>query len=146
LRIVVARVFLDANVFLYAVGGDSPHRASCRAVVEAVGKGTIDGITSTEVLQEILHVRSRRSGVKDATNAARAAAEIVADVLPVTKPDILVACDILDIHPRPAARDALHVAVMRNARIRLLVSLDKDFDAFADIKRVSPTEALRTAG
>jgi predicted nucleic acid-binding protein len=80
----VARLFLDANVFLHAIGADSPHRTACRAVLEAVGQGKLDGITSSEVLQEILHVRSRRMNVKDAASAVRAAADLVAEVLPVT--------------------------------------------------------------
>ncbi len=140
----MARVFLDANVFLYAIGGDSPHRDSCRAVIQAIGDGTIDAVTSSEVLQEILHVRARRFGVNDASKAVRAAAGVVTDVLPVTKGDVLVACDVLEERPQPSARDALHVAVMKNARIHLLVSLDKDFDHLTGIKRVTPAEVLRT--
>lgn len=31
----VARLFLDANVFLYALGADSPHRAPSRNVLQA---------------------------------------------------------------------------------------------------------------
>jgi len=66
----VAKLFLDANVFLYAIGADSPHRAPCRDVLQVVGQGKLDGITSSEVLQEILHVRSRRVNVADAANAS----------------------------------------------------------------------------
>lgn len=81
----MARVFLDANIFLYATGGEGAHREPCRAVLLAVADGALEGVTSTEVLQEILHVRSRRLGLKDAGAAARAAASLVAEVLPVAK-------------------------------------------------------------
>jgi len=138
----VARVFLDANVFLYAIGGEGPHRAPCRAVLSAVGAGTLDAVTNTEVLQEILHVRSRRVDMNDATSAVRAAASIVADVLPVTREDVLEACAILDLYPMLGARDALHAAVMKRARVSLLVSLDRDFDSLKVVKRLGPAEAL----
>ena len=139
----MARVFLDANIFLYAVGGDGPHRDSCRAVLAAVGEEIIEGVTSSEVLQEILHVRSRRLGLKDATSAVRAAAALVAAVLPVSHEDVLAACDLLDARPQLGARDALHVAVMVRAKILTIVSVDKDFDALKRVRRLGPKEALR---
>jgi uncharacterized protein len=138
----VARLFLDANVFLYALGADSPHRAPCRDVLQAVGQGTLDGITSSEVLQEILHVRSRRVNVADAASAVRAAADLVAEVLPVTSHDVLEACSLLEAHASLGARDALHAAVMKNSQIHVLVSVDRDFDVIADLKRIEPVQAL----
>lgn len=138
----MARIFLDANVFLYAIGADSPHRTPCRAVLEAVGQGRLDGITSSEVLQEILHVRSRRVNVKDATSAVRAAADLVAEVLPVTTNDVLGACRLLEAHSGLSARDALHAAVMMNSQLHLLVSVDRDFDVLPELKRIDPVRAL----
>jgi uncharacterized protein len=141
----VARLFLDANVFLYAIGADSPHRTACREVLEAVGQGRLHGVTSSEVLQEVLHVRSRRMNVKDATSAVRAAAELVVDVLPVTRDDVLEACRMLEAHAALGARDALHAAVMKNSEVQLLVSVDRDFDALPELKRLEPARALTLA-
>lgn len=138
----MARVFLDANIFLYAVGAESPHKEPCRQVLLAVGQGALDAVTSSEVLQEVLHVRSRRVGLKDGVQAARAAAAIVAEILPVTGDDVLSACRLLERRPPLTARDALHVAVMKANHIQTLVSVDKDFDALKDIKRVSPEGAV----
>jgi predicted nucleic acid-binding protein len=138
----VARLFLDANIFLYAVGADSPHRVPCRAVLDAVGQGKLEGVTSSEVLQEVLHVRSRRMGVKDAASAVRAAAELVAEVLPVTPDDVLEACRMLEAHAGLGARDALRAAVMRNSELHVLVSVDRDFDVLPELKRIEPVQAL----
>ncbi len=136
------RMFLDTNIFLYAIGGDGPHRQSCRQVLAAVGRGALNGVTSSEVLQEILYVRSRRINMKDATTAARSAAGIVADVLPITADDMLDACGLLDSYPNLGVRDALHVAVMKNSHIGMLVSVDRDFDALKILKRLDPADAL----
>jgi uncharacterized protein len=138
----MTRVFLDTNIFLYAIGGEGPHRAPCRAVLAAVGRGALGGVTNSEVLQEILHVRARRVTLKDATSAARSAASIVAEVVPVTAADVLDACALLDSHPGLSARDALHVATMQNSQISLLVSVDRDFDSLKTLKRLNPTQAL----
>jgi len=138
----VARLFLDANVFLYALGANSPHREPCRDVLDAVGQGKLDGITSSEVLQEILHVRSRRMSVADAASAVRAAADLVAEVLPVTSHDVIEACALLEAHTGLGARDALHAAVMKNSQLHVLVSVDRDFDVIPDLKRIEPAQAL----
>lgn len=138
----MARLFLDANVFLYALGANSPHREPCRDVLDAVGQGKLDGITSSEVLQEILHVRSRRMSVADAASAVRAAADLVAEVLPVTSHDVIEACALLEAHTGLGARDALHAAVMKNSQLHVLVSVDRDFDVIPDLKRIEPAQAL----
>jgi uncharacterized protein len=138
----VARLFLDANVFLYALGAESPHRTPCRDVLQAVGQGKLEGTTSSEVLQEILHVRSRRVTVADAASTVRAAADLVAEVLPVTSHDVLEACSLLEVHTGLDARDALHAAVMKNSQVHVLVSVDRDFDVITDLKRIEPVQAL----
>jgi predicted nucleic acid-binding protein len=142
----VASLFLDANIFLYAIGSEGPYREPCRALLAAVGQGSLDGVTNTEVLQEILYVRARRVNMKDATKAARAAAGLVANVLPVTQKDVLDACNLLDSHPALGARNALHVAVIKNAHISAIVSVDRDFDAIKSLKRLEPAEALGLLG
>jgi predicted nucleic acid-binding protein len=142
---VVARVFLDANVFLYAVGGEGPHRQPCRDLLQAVGDGGLEAVTNTEVLQEIVHVRARRLGIKDAVVAVRAASDLVREVLPVKREDVLEACKLLERHHGLGARDALHAAVMKNGSIHLLVSVDGDFDVLKEIRRLNPKDALALA-
>lgn len=140
----MARLFLDSNVFLYALGAASPYREDCRAILSAVGAGQLDVVTSSEVLQELLHVRSRRLGVTDATSAVRQAAGMMSEVLPVTGTDLLEACTLLDRHPHLSVRDALHVAVMRAAGITRLVSVDRDFDSAPGMERLDPHQVLIT--
>lgn len=138
----MTRLFIDSNVFLYAIGAPSPYRESCRAVLVAAGEGDLDAVTSSEVLQELLQVRSRRLGMADATSAVRQASALVSDVLPVTSADVLDACDLLERLPLLQARDALHVAVMRTAGISRLVSVDQGFDVVPGIERIDPHQAL----
>lgn len=138
----MGRVFLDTNVFLYAIGGESPHRDSCRNLLAAVGKGDVDAVTSSEILQEVLHIRTRRVDLADGIQAARSAASMVAEVLAVTGNDVLAACKVLEKHPQISARDALHVAVMKANQLHTLISVDKDFDPIRDIKRVDPKDAI----
>ena len=94
------------------------------------------------MLQEILHVRRRRADVGNAVHAARTAARAVTETLPVTGEDLLAACTMLEDHPHMNVRDAVHVAVMKAARVHILVSTDADFDAIREIRRVDPKDAV----
>jgi len=58
----VRRVFVDTNVFVYAIGADHPYREPCRRVVGLIAASRLLGETSVEVVQEFAHVRGRRSG------------------------------------------------------------------------------------
>ena len=48
-------VFVDTAVIMYAAGRPHPLRDPCRAIIERVAAGRLDGVTSAEVIQEVLH-------------------------------------------------------------------------------------------
>jgi len=48
-------VFLDANVVMYAVGGEHPYRLPCQQVMSAIANNTLTAAIDTEIVQEILH-------------------------------------------------------------------------------------------
>lgn len=52
----MSMVFLDTNVFLYAVGAAHPLRELGQNVLRRVTNGDLLATTSTEVIQEILYV------------------------------------------------------------------------------------------
>jgi hypothetical protein len=58
-------ILVDANIFMYAAGRESPQQQPCRRFLERVvsGEGP-DACTDCEVLQEILH-RYRTLGEED---------------------------------------------------------------------------------
>jgi predicted nucleic acid-binding protein len=52
---------------------------------------------------------------------------------------------MLKAHAGLGARDALHAAVMKNSAVHMLVSVDRDFDAVPELKRLEPAQALTLA-
>lgn len=134
-------VFLDANIFLYAAGGDSPHRAPSIAVLRAVAEERLEGLTSTEVLQEILHVVTRRQGVVAACTAVQHVMGLVPLVLAVERADIIKASELLTLYPQVSVRDAVHAATAIRAGIYDVVSVDRHFDVIAGVRRIDPGDA-----
>jgi uncharacterized protein len=137
----MAPIFLDTNVFLYAMGAEHAEKAPCRKLLELVSWGKVEAVTSAEVLQEVLFFRMRRGNRDDALESVRRIREMVDDVLPVTGDDVLAACDFLARYPALDARDAVHAAVARRNRITSIVSLDKDFDHIQGLRRLTPAQA-----
>jgi predicted nucleic acid-binding protein len=133
-------IFVDANVPMYLVGRPHPHKLDAQVTVERLIAGREGMVTSSEVFQEIMHrylSLDRRDRIGVAFDALQ---EIVDDVFAVEKDDVLMARDLVNAHPRLAARDAVHVAVMRRRKIARILSFDTGFDEVAGIKRLPATQ------
>ena len=135
------RTFLDTNVFLYAAGAQHLQRDACAAVLTRVAAGKLEATVNSEVLQEILHVLSRRGRREDGVILAGHVTALFPDLLPVTRDDILESCNLLRRHPKLPVRDAIHAATMLRNGIKRIISVDKDFDQIPGIRRVSPSSA-----
>jgi hypothetical protein len=121
-------IFVDSNVPMYLVGAEHPHKHDARRLLEEFSAARRRLVTSSEVLQEILH----RYRAIDRPEAIQAAFDVllgvVDDVLSVQASDVLAAKDVLLSRWALSARDALHVAVMHQHGISEILSFDHHFD------------------
>jgi predicted nucleic acid-binding protein len=103
-------IFVDTNVFMYAVGREHPLRESAREFfLEHMRSGEVL-VSSAEVLQELLHAyipANRLSTLDAALTLARAR---VGSIWPVEGEDVELARALIDRHPALGARDLLHLA------------------------------------
>jgi predicted nucleic acid-binding protein len=132
--------FLDANVPIYAAGGEHPYREHCARIIVAAARGDIDAVTDTEVIQEIAYrfhsVGRRALGLQ----VAKEFLGVVAVVLPVTREDAARALELLRAHDFLLPRDAIHAAVMEAAGLHTILTADRHFDPIPGITRVDPSE------
>ncbi len=140
----MSRVYLDTNVFVYAVGGESPHREPCREVLRAVAQRRLAGETSAYALQELVRQRQRR-GDGEATKRAREAAAVCSVLHPLDWEITSSAMDLMDRHSRLGIADALHVSTAIAKGITLVISADRDLDEVPGIERVDPLDRRRFA-
>jgi hypothetical protein len=129
-------IFVDANVPMYLIGADHPHKVDARLLLERLAGERRRLTTSSEVFQEILHRYlsiGRRDKIEPAFELLR---QIVDDVLGIEEADVFAAKDIIHAHETLSARDALHAAVMRRNQITEIASFDRGFDAIAGIRRL----------
>ncbi len=130
------KVFIDSNIPMYVAGAAHPSRDPARRFLAQVQTGSVEGCSSTEVLQEILY-RYSAVGRRD---LARPVYDLFVSICPtlydVTLADTDVACDLLGEFPSLSARDCVHAAVMANHGIELIATYDQAFDMLPHVHRV----------
>ena len=123
------RVFVDSNVAMYAAGAAHPNKQPCLDFLAEAYRGRVQAVTSTEVLQEILHRYRRLGHTGVAADVYSLMVQLCVEVLPVTIADTDLCVELLR-GVEGSVRDALHVAVMRNSGLGMIASYDAGFDEF----------------
>ncbi|MGH3443048.1 MAG: type II toxin-antitoxin system VapC family toxin [Nitriliruptorales bacterium] len=133
-------VFIDTAVIMYAAGRDHPLRDPSREILRAVVADELDGVTSAEVIQEILHRFTARSEPDVGANLARHALDVFAPVLPVTDAVMRRMPDLIGAHPGLSARDLVHVATCLEEGIDTIVSPDRGLEEVDVVQRIDPAD------
>ena len=127
-------IFVDANVFMYFVGGLHPLRDEARAFFIQARESDAPLATSAEVLQEILH-RYLRSGRRRTADAAFDLVDATVDeVWPVERADIDMARSLVTLHPGLEARDLVHLACCIRREPSGLMTFDRALAAAWDAR------------
>ena len=121
---------------MYLVGSEHPHRTESQILAERLIAEGQHLVTDAEVLQEILHRYTSIDRRNTIGRAFQALLEIVDDVFPVEKADVLRAAEIAQNRAPFSARDAVHIAVMEHHGVQSILSFDADFDRWPGLKRI----------
>jgi hypothetical protein len=132
--------FIDANIPMYAAGGDHPMKTPCVAILEAAARGKLDVVTDAQVLQEILHRYTALNQRIRALEICRLFMEVVPAIYPITSAIVVSALEIHRKIPALQARDSVHTAVMLGQNIHRLISADWHFDPVPGIVRIDPLQ------
>ena len=126
-------IVLDTTVLVYAVGRDHPLAAPSRALLSAIGAGTVRATTTPEVIQEFTRVRSRRTDRSEAVAAARDYRTLLSPLLTVDGDDLDRGLTLFEDHEALGAFDSVLAAATRRHRATL-VSADQAFDDVDDLE------------
>jgi uncharacterized protein len=129
-------IFVDSDIPMYLIGATHPHKAEAQLILERLIASGQRLVTDAEVLQEILH-RYAAIDQRDAiAPALQLTLDIVDEVMPVEKRDVLRAGEIVQSRALMSGRDAVHIAVMERHAIRSILSFDRDFDHWPGLQRI----------
>lgn len=132
-------LLLDANIAVYAMGQDNPLRDPCRRLLERAAEGEFRAYASTEMIQEVVHHRLRKTG--DRALATRNGRDLAATctTLAFDREILDLALDLIERGPTIRGRDAVHAATAIAYGIERIASTDSAFDAIPGITRLDPT-------
>jgi len=103
-------IFVDTNVFMYAVGREHPLREEARSFfLEHVETAEVL-VSSAEVLQELIHAYLPVDRLSTLDASLELARSRLARVWPVELEDVELARSLVGRHPALGARDLLHLA------------------------------------
>jgi predicted nucleic acid-binding protein len=126
-------IFVDTNVFIYAVGREHPLRERARRFfLQSIGRGE-PFVTSAEVMQELVHAYLP-AGRLDTLDAALLLVESsVAEIWPIEAEDVRTARMLLARHPELGSRDLIHLACCRRRNAGSIQTFDRALaKAFAE--------------
>ena len=129
-------IFVDSNIPMYLVGAPHPRKAEAQILLDRMIASRELLVTDAEALQEILHrytAIKRRDAIAPAMQLTL---DIVDEVYPIEKADVLRASEIAQNPAALSARVAVHVAIMERNGIRSILSFDSDFDRWPGLRRL----------
>ena len=122
-------IFVDTNVFMYAVGRDHPLKAEARAFFMEHVESAESLVTSAEVLQELMHAYLPVGRIETLDAALTLAREQTTAIWSIESDDVLLARELVPRHPALRARDLLHVACCTRRAVRRIKTFDRPLAA-----------------
>ena len=121
-------IFIDANIFIYAAGVESPWQKPCqRFLREVVDDSRMKACTNAEVLQEILHRYTHLQKPQKAFQIFDSVLDLGIPVLSIRAEDLARARFLLEENVSLGSRDAVHLGVMQNHGISKIATYDRGF-------------------
>ena len=118
-------IFVDTNIFMYAVGRPHPLRDPAREFFAECIRSHTSLCTSAEVLQELAHayLPVARAQTLDAALALIAKSRV--EVWPLEQEDVTLARQLHEQYPTAGARDLCHLASCRRRGVNEIQTFDQ---------------------
>lgn len=121
-------IFVDSNVFIYAVGRSHPLRAEAQSFFVDSKKSGAVLVTSAEVLQELLHVYLPVGRIAT-LDAALELAQSLDRIFPIEPELVFYARQLSEKYTSLTARDLLHFALCQAHKIDQIKTFDRNLRA-----------------
>ncbi|MCY4313683.1 MAG: type II toxin-antitoxin system VapC family toxin [Gammaproteobacteria bacterium] len=127
-------IFVDTNVFMYAVGREHPLKPLAREFFLAANRDREQLATSAEVLQELTYcyLSVNRRETLDAALLLITKAQI--QVWNLEGADVYLACQLHDQFPALSARDLCHLASCQRRNVSRIKTFDRRLAAVVQSK------------
>lgn len=125
-------IFVDTNVFMYAVGRPHPLQDTARAFFADCVQNETPLCTSAEVVQELVHAYLPVSRVRTLDRALSLISRARVEVWPLEHEDVTLARQLHEQHPTLGSRDLCHLASCRRRGVREVRTFDRALEAVTE--------------
>ena len=140
------KVYLDSNIFIYAVLDTGAHGENARHVLHLMEEEKFEGVTGFTTFEELVFVVLREKGMSLAIDAGKAFLLLNnLEFAPFAKESMLVALEFMNEY-KLKPRDAMHLAAMKSKKVLYLLTEDSDFNVVRGIKKYSMKSFLAKFG
>ena len=130
------KAFIDSNIPMYLIGADHPNKFRAKVLIEKLIAEKAHLITDVEVFQEILHrytAINRRDAIQPCFDMLSG---IIDTKVSIDEKLIEKTKSLVLEYNNISARDALHIAAMKENDCSTIVSFDSGFDCISNIDRI----------
>lgn len=124
-------IFVDTNVFMYAVGRTHPLQGEARSFFATSAADQKPLLTSAEVVQELLHAYLPVKRISTLDQALKLISRAIVEVWPLEANDTDLARQLHDQYPELGARDLCHLASCRRRGISTIKTFDRGLSVSA---------------
>ena len=125
-------IFVDSNVFMYAVGGPHPLQPAAREFFAESLVGRAELVTSAEVLQELAHSYLPVGRLDDFDKALEHVSRFLIAVWPLEQEDVELARVLAEQYPYLQARDLCYLASCQRRGVTEIMTFDEAFAAITN--------------
>ncbi len=122
-------IFVDTNVFMYAVGRPHPLQTAAQRFFVDVNRSGTPLCTSAEVMQELAHAYLPTARLQTFDATLELIANAAVEVWPLEEADVALARRLHELYPALHARDLCHLASCRRRGVREIKTFDQTFAA-----------------
>ena len=127
-------IFVDTNVFMYAVGFPHPRQGPSREFLAGSQRSGTPLCTSAEVVQELAHAYLPVGRLDTFSDALRLVEGLGVEVWPLEYDDVTLAVELHGQYPELSSRDLCHLASCRRRGVREIKTFDRNLDAVAGVR------------
>lgn len=139
-------IYLDANVFLYSVNPKSLYHKNSVTLLKRLVQSEVKAQTSTESIQEVVHVLKRLDQLEIGLNLAKEMLISFKELLTVDSETIKKYLGYLKKYPELESRDCLHLAVCKQNGVKTMITEDKHLRKIKSLRVYSIEEYLEILG
>lgn len=118
---------------------------ACAKLVEEVALGSTEYAVDTELLQEVLYVYASRGELARGLGAFDGLIRILPNPIPIGRPEIVAARQLLERYPALSPRDAIHAAVVQTQSLEGIVTTDRVFREVRGLATFDPRDLVSRA-